>query len=331
MSGYINLILRDYYKTSEATISHSAESKKEYYEEILKKETNSAELQPQFKETVNHLINNYISELKKKYHSLPKEKTLKIRLQNDVYNIYYPKMPESDYYDIQADYIKALLEDYSSRTYSERERFIYNKEIDKIELAIKNGSLLRIEYKSINDNHPKEYQIKPFKIVMDSESRYNYLIGLSKHSGTSEPYTPHPFRIFRICRIDTDEFEKGNGNLTKEEKKDLMIRLKKKGAAFIHADDEEFIVKLTPKGLNDFNNLLHLRPSSVENKTTTDAQGNTYKHFNCTSYQIMNYFFKFGEDAIIISPQDTTSKFKEKYQNALNAIENLNTQKKGFK
>jgi len=39
--------------------------------------------------------------------------------------------------------------------------------------------------------------------------------------------------------------------------------------------------------------------------------------FNCTQYQIFNYFFPFGEDVEILSPKELRERFIKTYDNAL--------------
>ena len=60
-----------------------------------------------------------------------------------------------------------------------------------------------------------------------------------------------------------------------------------------------------------YSRLDHMRPAFIKEKTN----GNEYV-FNCTERQAENYFFKFGEDAEIISPESLRLWFKDMYKSA---------------
>ncbi len=59
-----------------------------------------------------------------------------------------------------------------------------------------------------------------------------------------------------------------------------------------------------------YRSMLHLRPQYLKK---TD---NRIYEFNCSIHQAHNYFFKFGEDAIILEPKSLASSFADKYQRA---------------
>ena len=62
-----------------------------------------------------------------------------------------------------------------------------------------------------------------------------------------------------------------------------------------------------------FRSILHLRPVADDSLTTTDEDGSQTICFFCTYRQIENYFFKFGKEAKILSPEEDAAKFREAY------------------
>jgi hypothetical protein len=75
-------------------------------------------------------------------------------------------------------------------------------------------------------------------------------------------------------------------------------------------------VRFTHKGLEQLERQLYLRPSSYQ-------KIDEYSYmFHCTELQAIHYFFKFGRDDVIVSPQKLHDKLKYYYAQAWNAYQN---------
>lgn len=328
LSGYINYILESFIEESDATISMAIERKRKYYTDSLLEHRNKP-LSDSELQTIDTLVEKYKETLISKYTSYPKEKTLKIRLNNYVFDYFNPTninekpnwMKEEPIYLTQGSYIKAILEDFTTKPLFEREKYIFNNTYSTLILALKNNDLesrhlVKISYYSAYKNQTSNYFVKPYLLTTDNESQYNYLIGLSKESNSDlNKYIPAVFRLSRISRIQV--ISSKSGKITKEEKKLIETELRAKGVQFIMDEEKQYKVRLTPEGMRKYNIITHLRPISDMKKTEIDGQGNYILYFYCTSMQMYNYFFKFGKDAIILESRDLANKFKKEYLAAL--------------
>lgn len=320
ISGYINLIIREYLDDSDASISFALERKKnEYIRRILqsKKEVQKNEpLSISEINTINLLVNEYKVYLIEKISSYPKEKVLKIRLQNDIYQMFYPAMPESNYYDTQGQYIKAIIEDFVRKPILDREVLIYKNFYyilkNTCALPYNQRPLLKIAYGTAMGNSKVTFLVKPYDITIDPESQHHYFIGLSKKLNESNSeYIPAALRLSRISKI-TPVSSYGSGKITHAEESTLIHSIHVKGIQFLFALDEDIEVKLTPQGYTMYKNMSHLRPLADSNIYIDDS-GYVHLHFHCTQMQIYNYFFKFGKNAIILSPIELSHIFFEDY------------------
>ena len=249
----------------------------------------------------------------------PKDRTLKIRLRNKVYERLYPQYEEwqGAHYNItQGEYIKSILEEYARKTIYEREKIYYKDLIKTINDCIN---------RSDKDKHPlvitqpsgKKFCLKPYRISEDYEADYHYIIGMSREFGKSE-YTPASFRLSRIKEEITEI--SGSGKITEKEKKILIQKTKTNGVSYLLGELEQHIVRLTPAGMIIYNSIFHNRP--VYDSKTKLPDGSFELVFNVTKRQITNYFFTFGKEAFITEPGSTAEEMQLRYKEALDSYDN---------
>ena len=332
ISGIINRILTNYMDESEASISASVERKRtELIRRIMevKQASESRSVDdlpapsPAEKKVIDLLASSYEKELKQRFISnpAPKEKTLKIRLQNDIYDILGPTIPLTDEdYRSAGNYIKAIIEDYASRSFYKREEIYFRDifELIRSKLLIPSDSrpLMTIRVKSTS-GILQDFRVKLYTMSSDSDSPYHYLLTMSKPvTDNKADYKPAVFRLSRIVKLyDTPSY--GSGKITAKENKNLIGAIKQKGIPYLLDDTDEYKISLTPKGVKMYRSILHLRPVADDSRTTTDKSGSQTMYFICTYRQIENYFFKFGKEAKILSPKDAAEMFKNAYKSAL--------------
>lgn len=200
-------------------------------------------------------------------------------------------------------YIRALLEEYSSLSYSNREIIIFKDTYDKI-LGILNNNLkllLSIE------NNPQKYIVRPYKLMVDKN--YNYLVGFSKTYNSDEKEIVFSSRISRISKI-VEITEKNI--LSKEDIHRINQSIKDKGIAYLVGDIEEITVNLTAEGKKLYKMILQDRPKKIKETTEFNPKKDKFVvqyKFKCTPRQATSYFRRFGSEVEIVEPRHLRNKF----------------------
>ena len=336
ISGCINRIIRNSRETSPASISYVIENKREYYNKVL-----STVQRREFNEeckiaVINELIKKDIQEFTSRLQTYPGEKSYKIRLQNDIWEDLYmtDNWREKDYYRSQGAYIKALIEDYASRSVYDREEIFFKDLLTRLQTAIllpkEEALILRIKYQTA-DSKTIACNIKPFKIVSDQARQYHYLVALScPVNSADKTYNPASFRLSRIDETSIRDHAKsyGSGSISNVEKTRISKLLKEKGAQFLRDSEETIKIRLSRKGIELFESQYYMRPASssiIDIKPLED--GSSVYSFKCTRRQIEYYFFKFGKEAVVIEPIEFSASLHNKYADAVKAYTESSTPK----
>lgn len=214
---------------------------------------------------------------------------------------------ESEYYKGNVRrYMNALLEEYATYPYHQRERIYWRELLDQFEQAMKDRCQMKIQIKNKEENYT--LYIKPYGHCLDSEHLYNYLVVKSRRINEKE------WRIasLRLSRIAKFSFLRESGGLTKEECAEIRNAIENKGVPYLFDvnREEKVTVYLTETGKSLYDTILHLRP---ERRVGLD--NNTFE-FSCTQQQAKVYFFQFGEEARILAPSNLAENFAERYRHA---------------
>lgn len=249
-----------------------------------------------------------------------KDVTLKIRLNNDVVNDYYPadgKWFGAKNKITQGEYIKALIEDYARKPFFDRESIFYKQTINTINTHIDNSDsnkgILPIIYQDGN-----KYYIKPYRLSYDYEAQYHYVICMSTKD-PNDAMRPASFRLTRIKDIKPPVTSYVAGSIKSKEAKELERRIKENGVPYIFGETMDYLVRLTPTGLNMYNSIFHQRP--IYQSLEKNEDGYYYLSFHITERQITNYFFQFGKDATILSPEKTKLTIRDRLKEALTSYQ----------
>ncbi len=207
-------------------------------------------------------------------------------------------------------YISKLLEIYASRAYYERELIYYSECIKKIKNAIEHKKTIRI----ISKDHMR--YILPYAIRTDEWSSYNYLIGTEFYPDKGNTSKAISMRIAFI----SDCYDAPQ----KEEYKPLdeeiiESKIATSGIQFLANPTEEIKIRMTDKGKNMYDHMIFLRPSIIQ---TPSSKASDIYTFNCTIEQARVYFFKFGSEVEIISPESLRKEFIAEYFNAYKKYKN---------
>ena len=117
---------------------------------------------------------------------------------------------------------------------------------------------------------------------------------------------------FSMARISEPRFLHKSFYLNKQEINHIENCITKHSPAYLVGQPEQILVRLTPLGKQSYKSRLYSRPEKIEELSSEDVYA-----FHCTPQQIYNYFFSFGANAEIISPEHLRNRFKQVHSDAL--------------
>ena len=215
---------------------------------------------------------------------------------------------EDQYYSRPGLYLRSVIEEYCSLPFIKRER-IYRKDIyETIERACQERKILKIKANYYGKD--QLFYVYPYKIVPDAFHTQSYLVCYSR-----KPEEEDKSKIvasFSMARINTPTMLAKTFHLNKQEIVNIDTQLSKYSPSYLIGKPEQIRVKLTKKGKQSYQSRLYSRPEKIESLSTDDIYV-----FDCTQQQIFNYFFSFGADAEIISPDCLRNRFKNSLTKAL--------------
>lgn len=182
-----------------------------------------------------------------------------------------------------SSFYRRLFIAYSQKTKNEREKIIHKENFELLQKAIKKQVMVCIKLKSgtINNN-VSVYSVSPAK-----DELFNYVLSFSEKRNNTN----------RLASIQTVTLLSKSAHIP-EENTLLFNRQIECGAQYpmYNTDDEPIKVQLTEKGKTLFEKIYLYRPTPVS------IDGDIYT-FNCSANQILYYFERFGESALILHPK----------------------------
>jgi predicted DNA-binding transcriptional regulator YafY len=106
-----------------------------------------------------------------------------------------------------------------------------------------------------------------------------------------------------------------SGSLSSSEKKEIEEKIAHGRVQFLIGEKQECVVRLTQKGKQMYKAIQYMKPLPSE----IDEDGNY--HFECSTYQILQYFYRFGGQAQVLQPQSLRELLREEYRKAYEAYE----------
>lgn len=227
---------------------------------------------------------------------------------------------EYNFHNKAGGYIRDVLEEYASLSHINREAIVREQEIETINNCIGKGenrdikgALLRIKIGS------RTFNVIPYRIVPDPLNTRGYLVGYSFELGkTEDTKKPVSVSLGRLNNITV--YKRKRYSLDAAEKKELDSMVSRNLTAFIVGGETKVKVKLTPEGERFYRNIITSRPAyeSIEEDSDSGHKGDMIYTFNCSTKQIENYFFTFGDEAEILEPENLRRKFAARYKAAMN-------------
>lgn len=220
---------------------------------------------------------------------------------------------ENQYYSRPGLYMRSVIEEYCSLPFIKRER-IYRKDIyEIIERACQEKRILKI--KANYYGMDQLFYVYPYKIVPDSFHTQSYLVCYSRRDDKEEK--DKLIASFSMARVNTPTMLTKTFHLNKHEISNIESQISNYSPAYLIEKPEQIKVKLTKKGKQSYQSRLYSRPEKIEALSTDDIYV-----FDCTQQQIYNYFFTFGADAEIISPEYLRNRFINVHEKSLKQYNN---------
>ncbi len=182
-----------------------------------------------------------------------------------------------------SSYYRRLFIEYAKKKKNERELIILRENYEKLSKAIKKGMQVSVVLKN---GEPIEnatvYAVAPAK-----DELYNYAL---VYSGKTN-------KTLRLATIHSVLLHSTAGEIP-EKNAEYFARQLVCGAQYpiYSTDDEPIKVLLTEKGKTLFQKIYLYRPEPVS------IEGNIYT-FQCSANQLLYYFERFGDSAVILSPK----------------------------
>lgn len=215
---------------------------------------------------------------------------------------------EEQYYSRPGTYIRSIIEEYCTLPFIKREH-IYRKDIyETIERACTENRILKIKANYYGKD--QLFYVYPYKIVPDPFHTQSYLVCYSRKAEDEEK--DKIVASFSMARISSPTVLTKTFHLNKQEIANIETQITNYSPAYLIGKPEQIKVKLTKKGKQSYQSRLYSRPEKIESLSSDDIYV-----FNCTQQQIFNYFFSFGADAEIISPEYLRNRFKNSHEKAL--------------
>ena len=186
---------------------------------------------------------------------------------------------EDQYYNRPGLYMRSVIEEYCSLPFIKRER-IYKREIfDTIERACSERRILKIEVPYFGKK--QLFYVYPYKIMPDPYHTQSYLVCYSRKADESDDNKI--VASFTMAKINKLTMLTKTFHLNKQEVSNIESQL-----------------------------INNSRPNKIEVLSKDDIYV-----FDCSHLQALNYFFPFGEDAEILSPETLRERFRNMHEKAL--------------
>lgn len=206
-----------------------------------------------------------------------------------------------------AIYIRNMLSKFFTLRSNEREIILYKAEYNALKSAINNKHCVVITI----GNNTKLF-LKPYDILTNNESIYNYLIG-KQYNKETKTYSIITQRLTRIKKVTIDF----RSTVTFTNDDSLIIqKMIKNGVQFKYDEHEKnIVVTFSENGYKIFNLTFLQKPLPVKEEYNENNKTYTLV-FDCSYFQAKLFFSRFGKDAQIIEPKELVDYFADFYNKA---------------
>lgn len=199
-----------------------------------------------------------------------------------------------------SSYYASMFASYASLPQDKRELILFKDLKETLDEAIKKKQTIIF---TLNKGKDK-YMAAPYRIAASFEELHNYVLATILNYNDTVTLQPSTFRLSKIERLSIHDHK----HEFSEQEKNVYTRALRNGVQFLyHPNDQLVKVHLNePYGRRMFERFYVHRPLPLK------IEGNDY-YFDCSYDQLINYFARFGSNAIIEYPADLASRMGELY------------------
>ena len=308
--GFLNELIERCAPVLDASIAEALERKRDKITAILEKRSFQEKT---ILKVTEALLEDYEGELTEKAASWPKGETCTFRLNNrNAEALYSEDWQDLIFYnDKPTSYIKALVEEYASHSLYEREAIFFHEWVTLVETAVETKTLVRLTM--LNAIEEKlEWDVRVYGILPNDGNLFHYIVGKSvKKGGLKSDESIASFRLSRIREVKLLSSKHArSGALARHEIREIEDKIEKERIQFLVGSRKECVVELTEQGRRTFQRTQYMKPVL----SGIDEEGRY--HFECSPTQIFQYFYKFGDRALVIEPESVRHRLCEEYRRA---------------
>ena len=195
-------------------------------------------------------------------------------------------------------YLKDMFLSYLSIPRNKREEIIFANTYELVNKAIDENRKLSFT----SGSSGFKAVVEPYMIAVSKDEQYGYLL-------CRDPRTKkqHSYRISRLSDVfvTNDIFERDE-NVAEE------LRIKGLKCPHSMVSDIHAVIRMTERGKQMYKSIVKNRPA------VTSVDGDLY-YFDWPELQLVDYFKRFGKEAIAVSPRSLKSKIRNYYSSSLDA------------
>lgn len=194
--------------------------------------------------------------------------------------------------DSPSRYLKGMLTDYSKKPFSQREQIVFHDHYSLLLRCCADRQPIRLSTIWEKDT---THEVVPYAVATGPEEMFNYLLCQEVNPSTHIPET-RAYSLRRIRGISASDIS-ATISPHIHERLERMISM---GPQYAINDEDEICVRLTEKGLAQFNSIYFGRPKYRIMEHKPDGH---YQYYRCSHDQAFLYFRRFdAKEAEILAP-----------------------------
>lgn len=321
-SAIINLIISNFYKTSNASYRKSLTKTKKRFEKMLKENKNLNLSDNQINEVLDTIIKDKKDAICQKLKQYSNDMVINIRLQNDVVNLDGLLDGADIFNGNKAAYFKMILEEYAEKNRFERFSIIYKPAIDCIKKAINNNKNSDIQYlielKDFAGRKGYDLYFQPYRLTYSYETENPAVIGRAKVPSEVQNQYSAPIMDLDLITNPKIVQHMRNNKFSPAEIQSFENICQNEP---LQVDKSESIdVSFTPNGMQLLLHTPEERPFFTDSDIRKEWNNRFIVSFNCSPTALFNYLLRFGHSAIILSPLELREEQYEHFFNSARII-----------
>lgn len=196
-----------------------------------------------------------------------------------------------------SSFYRRMMINYSQKTKNEREKIIHRENYEILEKAIKKS--VKVTLKLKNDTIVEDVSL--YALSSSKDELFNYILGYNGYDNVT----------LRLAKVKSVMLLPYKSSIPRKNQ-ELFERQIECGPQYpiYPSDKDEIKVQLTPNGKKLFDKIYLYRP------IPTKIEGDIY-YFKCSANQLLYYFQRFGDNALILSPKKLGIKMRDYHYFAL--------------